>query len=658
MKKLLLILCFLLASGAVAQAQVSDSTSVDSVIVEPPLDSVSVKADTLVQEEEPTIKRINPWKNRIPNASYKITNDSLLRWNIYPNWGDFYAYRHDAISFRQGTIGRTDAYLVNGYDPYEQNIFLDDISLKNPITGLTNYNYVPHHKIGSVYEQYGSRLISNINIRDYYITEPISYLNFDEASNNYRNLEFFVSQNTSPGTNIELSYWDRRGGGFYPNSEVQGSQIMGRIYHHLNEKYKLEGLILRNDFNNDESGGYVVNDPLAFSFGEFTSQPRSSSGASEILRNDMKVGIYERSDTNSVESGGLFFTRTKNDRLVRINADTLSWELIDYGATMFKSANIGDLILTGEARGNYYNRKSGSTISEENWITSEIKVSASYSLAESISFFGNSGFSFRNTGHNSTTFGGRLLIGKKSGSNISAGVTLSGRMPTIQSLYWQSKNFTGNTSLKNEDIFSIHSAFSIPFGAWEIGGSARYKSTSDKIVFNTDSTFSNAAKQDVLFSSGFLKFENDNWEIENSVAFESELAQDFQPNEIPYNTVDTKLWIRNSLFYKTYAFSRATFLKMGLRALTSPLSYESRFYNAELGYWQNNSLSFDGSRQEFIPAFFRLDAELSARVRAIMVVIRWENALDGFGQAGYFEASSYPMPPRRLIVGIRAQFRN
>jgi len=60
----------------------------------------------------------------------------------------------------------------------------------------------------------------------------------------------------------------------------------------------------------------------------------------------------------------------------------------------------------------------------------------------------------------------------------------------------------------------------------------------------------------------------------------------------------------------------------------------------------------------FVPAFFRLDAELSARVRAIMVVIRWENALDGLGQAGYFETASFPMPPRRLIVGIRAQFRN
>ena len=97
---------------------------------------------------------------------------------------------------------------------------------------------------------------------------------------------------------------------------------------------------------------------------------------------------------------------------------------------------------------------------------------------------------------------------------------------------------------------------------------------------------------------------------------------------------------------------------MGIKTLTSPFNYQSKFYNTELAYWQSNSLSFDGSRQDFIPAFFRLDAELSARVRAIMVVLRYENALDGVGQAGYFEASAYPMPPRRLVVGIRAQFRN
>jgi len=232
-------------------------------------------------------------------------------------------------------------------------------------------------------------------------------------------------------------------------------------------------------------------------------------------------------------------------------------------------------------------------------------------------------------------------------------------MPTIQQLYWQSKNYSGNSSLNNEDVLSANGEVNVKLGSfWKIGAGSRYKSTNNKIVLNSDSTFSNAAKQDVLFSSGYVEFQNERWEISSSVAFETELERDFQQNEIPLNNIDTKFWIRNSLYYKTYAFKRAAFIKMGLRALTSPLSYESRYYNTELSYWQNNSLSLDGSRQEFTPAFFRLDAELSARVRAIMVVIRWENALDGFGQAGYFETSSFPMPPRRLIVGIRAQFRN
>jgi hypothetical protein len=91
---------------------------------------------------------------------------------------------------------------------------------------------------------------------------------------------------------------------------------------------------------------------------------------------------------------------------------------------------------------------------------------------------------------------------------------------------------------------------------------------------------------------------------------------------------------------------------MGFKTLLSPFAYGTRTYNSELGIWQGNSMEQD------IPPFFRMDAELSARIRGIMLVMRWENALDGFGQAGYFEAAGYPMPPRRLLVGIRAQFRN
>ncbi|MEP5943666.1 MAG: hypothetical protein ABJ356_03845, partial [Balneola sp.] len=408
----------MIVSSTALYAQVADSAKTDSVKITSP--NTKAKNDNVLasQKKEVKVKTVNLWKNRIPSFSEKITTDSLLRWNIYPNWGDFYAYQSNVISYRQGTIGRTDAFNINGYDQYEQNLWLDDILLNDPVTGLINYNYVPHHKIGTVYQSYNGNLNSYVNIRDYYINEPVSYLNFDEASNDYRNLEFFVAQNTAPGTNIELSYWDRRDGGFYPNNSVQGSQIMGRIYHHLGEKYQIQGLILRNDFNNDESGGYVVNDPSTFGFGEFTSNPVSSSGNSEILRNDIKLGLYQRSDTASAESGGLIFNRTKNDRVVRISADTLSRELLTHGAQIFKKVELGLLSIQGNATVNLSDLKSGNSITRNNWFTSEAKMTTELELFDGLKLIGSGKVVSRNTDHTGSEFSSGINIGSSENLNL------------------------------------------------------------------------------------------------------------------------------------------------------------------------------------------------------------------------------------------------
>ncbi len=659
MRVIVALYIVIIVSSAAVFAQVADSSNADSVNITSPVPDALNDSLLTSEKDNSEVAKIYLWKNRIPSFSKQITTDSLLRWNIYPNWGDFYAYRSNAISFRQGTIGRIDAFNINGYDQYEQNLWLDDIPLNDPVTGLINYNYVPHHKIGTVYETYTSELNSQVNIRDYYINEPVSYLNFDEASHDYRNLEFFVAQNTAPGTNIEVSYWDRRGGGFYPNNSVEGSQVMGRIYHHLGEKYQIQGLILRNDFNNDESGGYVVNDPTTFGFGEFTSAPVSSSGNSEILRNDIKLGLYQREDTSSVESGGLILNRTKNDRVVRISADTLNRKLLTHGAQIFKKKKLGLISIHGDARIFLSDMKSGNSITRSNWITANTKLETEFQLSSYFKLFGSGELISRNTGHSGSKFSTGVNIGDPDNLNLRVTAGVESRIPTIQTLYWSSKDYSGNSNLKNEKITSLYGEVNSSLGSyWKAGASGRLKFTENRIVLDTDSTFSNTNSQELAFISGFVRFQNPNFEIESSAAYETTLSFESDQSHSTFGSVDTKLWIRNALFYKNYAFNRAAFIKMGVRTLLSPFAYESQFYNTELNYWQSNSLTNDESMQSFVPAFFRLDAELSARVRAIMVVIRWENALDGLGQAGYFEASSFPMPPRRLIVGIRAQFRN
>jgi len=375
----------------------------------------------------------------------------------------------------------------------------------------------------------------------------------------------------------------------------------------------------------------------------------------------MKVGIYQRSDTLRPESAGLIFSRTKNDQLTRISADTLNWELVNYGAKLFKYFDTNFFTVNATVNTDFYNMNSNSTISLNNWLLLRAEGNIEFNIANDFKLLGSTKLIARDTKHTGTAISSGLSFGNIERFNSKIILSLESKIPTIQSLYWQSKSYLGNSTLNNETSASAYGEINVPIGDnWTVGASGRLK-WSDEAVTYLDSTFVNAETQDMTFGSGYVRFESNRLELESSITFEENylaLNSPSNSNDPLITFKDSKLWIRNSLFYKTYAFDRATFLKMGVRTLFSPLSYQSQFYNTELSYWQQNFLTDTGRFSSYVPAFFRMDAEISARVRAMMILIRWENVLDGLGQAGYFEASTHPMPPRRLMVGIRAQFRN
>jgi hypothetical protein len=129
---------------------------------------------------------IEPWQKPIPYGFQNITNDSLLRWQNWAQWGDFLAYQPNAIAYRQGSNCRIDAFDINGYGPLEQQVYLNGIALNNPITGLVNYNFIPAYKVSEMWVQQAGSYRANIRLKDYYIIKPLSYLTFDEADFNYR----------------------------------------------------------------------------------------------------------------------------------------------------------------------------------------------------------------------------------------------------------------------------------------------------------------------------------------------------------------------------------------------------------------------------------------------------------------------------------------
>jgi hypothetical protein len=358
LKLLLIAHIILFCALTPLKAQVADSTATDSSTVQfdnPPDARRDSSRSVLKKKSEPV--RIIPWDEMSPIGSTLITTDSLLRWQVWPNWGDYQAYRRDVLSFRQGTNGRVDAFRIRGYGPYEQELSLEGISINNPITGLANYNLVPHRKIGKATESFGGSYHSEIKLKDYYLLKPMSYLNYDEADGAYRNLEFMVTQNFTPKTNVELSYWDRRGGNYYPNSEVEGSQVVGRVYHYLNDNYLIRGMYLRNQLNNDEPFGYNIGDPALFAFDEFASQPLSSNGASEFTRWDLVGGIYHRQDTASTEDAGFEISTSKNKYALTSSKDSLSWDLRSFGGKVFKQFQREKWVLRGGISAQYHAAK-------------------------------------------------------------------------------------------------------------------------------------------------------------------------------------------------------------------------------------------------------------------------------------------------------------
>ncbi|MTI88339.1 MAG: hypothetical protein FH748_10255 [Balneolaceae bacterium] len=641
MKKRIALYIAVLCWSPLVTAQIEDISPPDRLPDKPSL-----------QQDSSEVVVVHPWLQHTPLGSYTIANDSTLRWQIWPNWGDFYAYRNDVISFRQGTKGQIDAFHINGYTPDEQKVRMEGIRLNNPVTGLVNYNMVPHHKISKSSEQHFGSYYSQIKLKDYYITSPVSYLNYDESKFDYRNLEFMVSQNFSAKTNLELSFWDRRDGGYYPNDKVKGSQVFGRFYYHLNENYQLRTFYLRNQFGNEEPFGYQIGDPLTFPFDQFASQPVSSNGASDFTRWDLVTGIYHRRDTTAVEDVGLEAFISTNRNKVSYSGDTLNTNVKSYGSRINANRSLAGFTLEATLEGMIHKADAGSPLSDKSWGEWNLLTGATFKLNQKVRLYGSATFQSK-TQKSGYEAGGGVRIGTPSDRLfLDVGAFTYSRIPEIQAMYWNSAEYTGNARL-NEKGESLTAQFEVnPWATVSLGVKGRLKSAVNYTVLSSEGAFSDGGSYEAISTTAYATFENHRFEAISSATYQQ---YDYQNNanvDPALNNLDQVLWVRNAAFIKGYVFERAAYMKIGLKSLLSPMPYSSRTYNTALGYWQANS-----NYQE-IPSFFRLDGELSARVRRIMIVMRWENLLDGFGQAGYFETAGYPMPPRRLVIGIRARFIN
>ncbi|NGP76103.1 putative porin [Balneolaceae bacterium YR4-1] len=641
---------------AQVDSSATDSIAVDTTGMGVGIDAVTdtTRSDSVASDSVESVFKVVPWKYHRSLGSELTSSDSTLRWQIWPDWT--YKTNRDpgVISYRLGTIERNNAFLIDAQEPRYQRLSWEGMNLNDPVSGSVYWNLIPTHKINSFYsEDNGLFYDTNFYLRQYYLNRPLTKLNYEESKFDYRSLEFLVSQNFSQKTNVELSYWDRRAGGEYGNSNVAGRQIYARVFHQLDHRQSLKLKFLSNKYTAGEPFGYVIPEPENFPFDRFIASANESRAESVVKASNFSMSYYRRGrDTTAVTDNfhtGLFYNN--RGRELEYSADSTSYQIQSFGGSTRKWLELNPLSLEGGVTYEIFKNKnrSSSNLDQGTWSLFEADGSAVFKPIDFFEVNGEAAYGYRSDGFDSyrVEAGAGLYVGDAITLEVKAS---SGTiMPTPQQLYWNSTEYRGDAALVNEEVEEVMARLSLrPFDTIEIGVKGQVKELKNSIMVGTDSSFYNSPDYRSLAVTPYFNFENTFLELSGSATyqqFENSSSQLFL-NE------NERVWLKGSLYVKGYLFDRATYVKAGFSGMMSPFRYQAADYNPVLDFWQ--PLSDDS----LLPVFNRLDFDLSARVRTIMILLRWENILDDVTQRGYFETAGYPMSQRRFIFGIRTFFRN
>lgn len=644
---------FQLSANAQVDSLGIDSVRIDSSILLPvTLSPVGQEAES----EETEDFTVQPWEFHAPIDANISATDSTLRWQYWPDWTYKLNREPGIISYRMGTGIRSNAVQRHAHEPRYQQLNWEDISLNDPVSGTLNWSLIPQHKIDAVYTQdLGTEYRSTYYLRQYYLNKPLSRLIYSESQFTHRNLEFEISHNLSRRTNVELSYWDRRTGGEYPNSEITGRQIFGKVSHHLSEQRYLKLNYVNNNYDIGRPFGYNIPDMRFFNFNRFTTSPNQSSGRSQETSSLVTLNFYQRNPDSTTTTddlhAGIYYRG--NERSLTYSADSTRYKTRSLGLSAKKWWEFGGLSLETSASYEHFFNQSGQveSLPTSNWSLLKTEGSVSLDFTPIIDFNGGSNFQLRSDGFQSYRLNASsdISIG---GFTLTPGISSGAVMPTPQQLYWRSESITGNPLLSNEKIQEARGTLRYQFNRQtNIGIRAQHKDISDGIMV-VDSIFTNVPNYGSQSATFFFEWDLTNFEFNGSATVHRFTDSYTEPgNTVPMNPSE-RIWLKGGAYWKGYLFDRATYVKAGLSGMTAPFRYQADHYNPTLDIWQ--PISDD----QQLPIFNRLDVDVSARVRSIVFLLRWENVLDDVSQLGYFETAQYPMSQRRFIFGVRALFRN
>lgn len=652
----ILIFCVGLSSSAVAQIDSTglDSTHIDSTILQP-LDISDEDLDA-ASDTTKELFTVAPWEFHAPLGSHLAETDSTLRWQSWPDWTYKLSRDPGVIPYRMGTSLRSNAVQQFAHEPRHQQLYWEGISMNDPVSGAVNWGLIPEHKIGAFYNQdLGTQYRSTYYLKQYYLRKPLSRLIYSESKFSHRNLKFEVSHNLSRRTNVQLSYWDRRTGGEYPNSEVTGRQIFAKVSHHLSENRYLKLNFVNNSLDVGRSFGYSTSDLRLFPFDRFSATANEPSARSQEQANVLALNYYQRNaDSTEVTDNlhaGIYYK--KNARSLNSSTDSTSYAVKSAGILGKKWWQIGGLSL--QASVNYeqfFNQtKADGNLPADNWSLLDAEGRVILDFTPIIDFKGRASIKYRSDGFQSynINLSSDISVGP---FTVTPGVSTGTVMPTIQQLYWNSASYQGNTSLQSEKIQEARAKATMSLGPdAKVGVRAQHKDVVDGLAI-VDSSFTNIPNYASQSATAFFEWEPPHFEFDGSVNFHRFTSSLFNPGTSITMDPAKRVWLKGSAYWKGYMFNRATYIKAGASGMISPFPYQADHYQPRLDIWQPIS------NDQRLPFFTNVDVDISARVRSIIFELSWENVFDDVSQLGYFETAQYPMSGRRFIFGVRALFRN
>ncbi len=607
----------------------------------------------------------------------RIMDDSTRRWTVRTTPSEWAENQPGAITYRLGVMGFHDAVDWLGHSEQSHELYVDGLRLNNPVTGNVNSQLAPQYMLNfEDQDTYGVSRITRLKTQNFYLTRPLTRADYVKAGFGYRVLNVLLTRNITRSWNVASYYWVRSEDGAYPNEKFRGRQAWGRVTHFLSPQYVVNAQILYNGLQLHQPGGYVIPDMDRFSFDRLnTTSIWGGSGLGSIyahssVRNTIaSINIEARRDTLHPVTSRLelfyntyrrFFDGQTAEAVVdgrdqTFPADSTYYRVNQIGAFLEHQTDIRGIHLYGRGQASWFTIPPPGELSVErtHWGQLDLQGRMRLPVTRFFSVEGTGAMKIRTDDRREAHYSVRATLKPNDRWFLKAAASGGTILPTVQQLYWRGNLYHGSDRLKTPGLKRLDGEIRFtPNGTLTLGLRAYRQSWNHPVHLDESGTFVNTDNYSVEGGTGWIKWVNSSWEADLSTTVEQYQSPGYSAYTRWLSKDGPRFWNRFDLFRKEYLFNHATFVKAGLSFLYSPLGYAPPHYYPELDLWNYRT---DTSP---IPPFYRLNLELSARVRMLMVYFKVENVLDGLSQPGYFETADYPMPPRRLFFGIRAIIRD